>query len=333
MLAKLCAHDSELPLPQLEALCLAAPLLRELHADAECDAGEEARRVLRCDAPLGPLRLRALRVLVHDAGEPGVRALTADLAAHAPPSLAALTLHDGNMSFPLDDCIDALVDMALARRLTALIFCDCDFTAQCVPAVCRLLRGSDALRTLDLDAYRSLVLDVPTGVQLAAALRANCTLTSLVIGGGALWGDPVAAAALLGALTAHPSLHTLIMNASDAREADAAVVSALLGALVAADAPALRVLDVSNTYCGDTTLGPLVDALAANTHLQSLDVSQSDFSDAFMRRRLLPVVRANQSLRVLNLDGNGDERRPMAWRVVMQMEALIASRSRENTRE
>jgi hypothetical protein len=75
-----------------------------------------------------------------------------------------------------------------------------------------------------------------------------------------------------------------------------AAAGAALGALVAANAPALTVLDVSSSNLDDAGLRPLFEALPANTHLRTLNVSYNNTSAAFARDVLLPAVRANTSL-------------------------------------
>jgi hypothetical protein len=70
---------------------------------------------------------------------------------------------------------------------------------------------------------------------------------------------------------------------------------------VAANAPALQLLDVSSCELGDDGLGPLVDALAINTHLRTLECEANNLSAVFARKRLLPAVVTNTSLRRLRL--------------------------------
>jgi hypothetical protein len=125
-----------------------------------------------------------------------------------------------------------------------------------------------------------------------------------------------AATALLGALTAHPSLQTLSLGYDAVNDALAA---AALGALVGANAPMLRTLLVYQCFLGDAGLGPLADALPANTHLRCLAVSGNDVSEAFVRDRLLPAVRANASLTHLELDFNS--------RAALEAEALVMARA------
>jgi hypothetical protein len=88
----------------------------------------------------------------------------------------------------------------------------------------------------------------------------------------------------------------------DAQEA----AGAALGALVAANAPALVVVDLRECDLQEAALGPLVDALPANTHLCMLHLGEVTASAAFMRERLLPAVRANTSLTLLDITVTGE---------------------------
>jgi hypothetical protein len=93
---------------------------------------------------------------------------------------------------------------------------------------------------------------------------------------------------------------------------------------VAADT--LTDLDVSHSSLGDVALGPLFDALPAVTRLHSLrcvyEHDERHLSDAFIRDRVMPALRANGSLRVLCL-GEDDDQRPC----VLEAEALVNSRT------
>jgi Ran GTPase-activating protein (RanGAP) involved in mRNA processing and transport len=146
-------------------------------------------------------------------------------------------------------------------------------------------------------------LDAPAAAVLAAALRANSTLTSLTLNFAGVFHHPAAAAELLGALTGHASVRVLSLRGNYAMAAHQAAVGASLGALVAANAPALTELDVSHCRLGDDGLRALFDALPRNSHLRTLDVSGNNMSDAFARDVLLPALRANTSLRELSAGG------------------------------
>jgi hypothetical protein len=290
-----------LALENAAALLRAAPLLRVCDANVHCTAEDQlARAMLRNEPPFGPLRVHALSVAGLDAGK--AAALAAALADHS--SLTDLELFRARLDAAT--ALDAVVD-AVWRRVSIFRLQSCVATASAAPALARLLGGA-ALTNLTVRRYNASagppLLDAPAAALLGAALRANTTLTALTLGSVRLWHDPAAAAVLLGALTGHPSIQSLNLSVNFAEgivaDRDAAPAFAALGALVAADAPALHTLDLSFCRLGDAGLGPLVDALPHNTHLRTLDCQQNDTSAAFTRHRLLPAVAANASLRELH---------------------------------
>jgi hypothetical protein len=251
---------------EAEALLGAAPLLDVLVTDLRCDDMdmEAARRALRNEAPFGPLRVRHLHAAL--GGEAlDVVVLAADVAAHA--SLRGLSLLYAVLVTAA--ALDVVVDAALARRMHTVTLDLCGLSPASVPALARLLGGT-ALTTLDC-SYINLSLNAPTAAVLAAALRANSTLTSLTLRQAHLYDDAAAAAELLGALTGHASVQTLSLKGNRVADADRAAVGAALGALVAADAPALTNLDVSRCGLGDDGMRALIEALPHNTHLQELN--------------------------------------------------------------
>jgi hypothetical protein len=285
---------------RVEQLLLAAPLLRSFVANIVCveelhgENNVDARRLLRNEPPFQALRVRSLRV---DFGpqpdEASLLALAADVAAHA--SLAHLELLRAPCDSPA--ALEAVVDAARACRLVQLSLILCRLTPVCAPALTRLASG-DALTALLIQDWGTQLLDAAGAAALGAALRANATLTSLSLHDVGFWHDAHAAVTLLGALTAHRSLRTLNLSANNV--ADQAAAGAALGALIAADAPALEQLLISDSRLGDAALRPLLEALPANTHLRVLEIRLNDpMSEAFAADVLLPAVRANTSLRTL----------------------------------
>ncbi len=182
------------------------------------------------------------------------------------------------------------------------------------------LIGGGALAELELSGTVRL-LDVPAALALGNALRASITITAVSLWNVGLCSEPAAATALLGALTGHASLRSLNISYNQDQENPAGllVVGAALGALVAANAPSLTELDITFCNLEDTGLGPLFDALPANTHLRTLTCEDNLLSDAFMRERLLPAVRANSSLRELDTGLRTDAAR--------EAEALVQRRA------
>jgi hypothetical protein len=159
----------------LDELRRAAPRLRVLHASVQCD-GAEARRLLSSSsAPPYERVVRVLELFLCDHDELHDDELAATLAcvsAHAPLTRLILAL-------PLwrPAALDAVVDLALARRLTALTFYQSrlggDWGAMSVgapAALARLLDGG-ALAELHLRQEHSLAYEAQDLAPLCAALR------------------------------------------------------------------------------------------------------------------------------------------------------------------
>jgi hypothetical protein len=281
---------------EFEQLLRAAPQLRVLEVDVRCAGVEEARCLLRNEAPFGPLRVRKLRIMYRLADADAVRSLTEELPLHE--WLSGLELNHAPLNLPA--ALDAVVDTVLQLRLSFLELYECRLTPASAPALARLLRGN-ALRTLSVNGDAEALFDEPAALLLGNALRANTTLTSLTFNFINLFDEPASAAALLGALAGHPSLHKLDVSDNNAFILAPPILAdagAALAALVAANAPALQELHLRRCWLAVAGLGTLVDALAHNTHLRRLDCRDNALSEAFKHDRLLPAVRANAWLQV-----------------------------------
>ena len=161
-------------------------------------------------------------------------------------------------------------------------------------------------------------------MQLADALVSSRTLTRLGLTCACFWDDAAAAATVMRALTGHPCLQEVDLSCNDPPDADQFAAGVALGALVAADSPALERLTVSFSALGDAGLGPLLYAMPRNAHLRELYIEETGMSEAFARHTLLPSVRANSSLRELTVGTVGENgQRPPE---VPQAEALVAAR-------
>jgi hypothetical protein len=310
----------------LEELLRAAPQLRTLAADVVCFDAADAQPVLRNEPPFGPVRVRHLTVGLHVATADAVLALAADLAAHA--SLTSVWLSDASLGSPA--ALDAVVDAALARRLSAVKLTSCSMPPASAPALARLL-GGNTLTELCIGNVPGQLLDAPAAALLANALRANTSLTALTFSSMDLWRDPAVAAELLGALTAHPRLQTLDLSWNDPDDdgMQAAEAGAALAALLLANAPALRELNIGRSELGDEGMGPVLEALRHNTYLRTLKCRGTQTSDAFARNTLLPAVRANTSLRELVAAEEEDEAEDEESKEVAarEAEALVAARA------
>jgi hypothetical protein len=296
-----------MPLRDLEALLPAAPQLRVCEGDVLSGCIDKTRRALRNEGVFGPLRMRSV-MLTNLEEEATFVSLLADVAAHA--SLAELRL--SNLRLHLPDALDAFVNAALLSLplLRTATLESCRLSPASAPALARLL-GSGTLTELSIIRNNRTLLDEPAAVLLSDTLRANATLTALTLTGAWLWSNDAAAAALLGALTGHVSLRQLCIaaeflpHACRPEEDRLYTGAALLGTLVAADAPALTALHLLRSSYGatDAVLRPLFKALPANTHLQELRVSFARISDVFAAEVLLPAVRANTSPAQTAADG------------------------------
>ena len=284
-----------------EALLRAAPRHCALEADVD-DRYVLAASLLRNASPFQAVRLRALSV--NCAPGMDVALFASELPAH--PSLRELTLRIVHTfsatSYPLDTfaALDAVVDTALTLRLTRLRLVDCGVGPASAVALPRLLRGA-ALRELIVHSAGGALMDKHAAALFADAMRSNCTLTSLTLYGAGLFHDVDAAATVVGALVGHASLMSIRLTYNTDGNA-AAAVGVLLSALVAADTPQLRVLDISTNRLGDAGMGALVDALLHNTHLRELLCYSNAMSATFARERLMPALAANTSLQKLDSD-------------------------------
>jgi hypothetical protein len=190
--------------------------------------------------------------------------------------------------------VNVLLDAATERCVAELQVVNCVLDADSVPALARLLlRGS--LTKLDVSCD-----DFPGGPEastlthlelLWAAVRSCRTLTHLelhmIVPNGA---NRRYHSELLDAAAALPALSELKLSFSEFE--DKAAAGRALGAFLAADPPSLRTLRLQCCGLGDEGLAPLLDGLAANTHLRELDCEMNYPSAAFERDRLEPALAA-----------------------------------------
>ena len=302
------------PCPALVPLLRAALLCVLDAVTFECD-WEDAPRLVRSETPFTPrLRPRELRVQCGDGrewyGPPGgadrVTPYLAALADAAPqPTLTSLVLVRADLRPP--EVMDALADAALAWRLRlrtlVLICCPTPAAAPLARLLCTSSLATFEYSTVG-GAHARLVADAAGAALVAAALRASTSLTSLSLSNAGLCADPYVAAPLLGALVGHPTLK--ILSLSEEPDTEAFALGAALGALVAADAPALQELRLVDVALGGEGWAPLAAALPGNHHLRGLYAINTGMMPEFARTRLLPAVQANASLRELHSNGGGD---------------------------
>jgi hypothetical protein len=289
--------------------------------------------MLRNEAPFGPLRVRFLNVVNEPQAEEDDEELVDDVdllaladAMRQHASMEGVWLQHTPLDTPA--VLDAFIDAALMRRFQNLELDHCSLSPASVPALVRLL-GSTTLTHLAIINYDRQLLDAPAAAALlAGALRANTALRWLQLDAVRLWNDADAGAAVMAALTPHPSLQQLFLTGNHVDVDDAAAVGAALGALIAANAPALRVLNASWCSLGNVGLAPLIRALPHNTHLREFGCQGNDMSEKFARDIFLPAIRANTSLRVLVASAWwGGEEDGIAPDEVLQAEALVKARA------
>ena len=295
------AYSLRLRLDDIAVLIRAAPLLRAFHADVRCEA-TDASAVLRGHGIFRPLRVRRLEVgfLALRGNVPRAQRVLKELlpycAAH--PSLEVLALGSAFLLDPVE--VESLVELQLSKRLLGFGLCDCAFADNLmVRVLLDMLQRDASIRSLDIRgcyAYgEGRVLDDSDAAEVAAAL-AESHIEKLGLPG--FIGD--VSVPLLAALAAHPSLEELMIIDEYIIHEPLQVIDAL-GAVVAADAPSLLRLHVELGYMDADHFEPLFGALSRNTHLRELTVGRFEISPAFIRDVLQPVVRANSSLRKLDL--------------------------------
>jgi hypothetical protein len=323
----------------VEPVLDAAPQLQLFRVDLTASLRESVR-MLRDAAPHGPLRVCLLQVLdtpqaeeeEDEEGSEDDDLLALIAAMRQDASLKGVSLVGVPLDTPAE--LDAFIDAALAQRFSQLGMQRCNLSPASAPALARLL-GSTTLTHLTLINNAEQLWDAPAAMALADALRANTTLRWLMLGHLNFWEDADGSAAVLTSLTGHPSVQKLYVVNNEVQAAAAPAAGAALGALVAANAPALSTLNVSFCFLGDAGLAPLLDVLPRNTHLRKLRCLGSGMSAAFARDTFLPAIRANTSLRQLlaaQQDGDEYDEYEDVIAPLHQAEALVKTRAAADTR-
>jgi hypothetical protein len=279
----------------LASLLAAAPLLQVLRANLWCSWDDV--HVLRA----APLQLRDLTVFFDEANMPlggidrvgPVAAALVNVSQRPRPPLHCWQIYGADTQQAA--VMNALADAVLAQQVNALCFCR--FSPPAAAPLARLLRAGK-FTCFEWMASRggAPLLDAAGSVLVADALRANTTLAALDLHETGLFRDTRAAETVLRALIGHPSVERLVLKDADEGAEDLNWLGTALGALVAADAPALSYLYLGNVKLDDDGLAPVVDALPRNRHLRALALPEVTISEKFAREHLLPAVRANTSL-------------------------------------
>ena len=285
--------------PTLQTLLDAAPQLQHLHTEYISCTWEDAPRLVRAEAPFALLRFRKLSVDFGDddvaGGVQRISPFAAALAvAASQPELSNVCIRGADTQRP--EVMNALVDAALARRLRSLEFCSC--TPPAAAPMTRLLAG-ESLTELKFGFRRGItpLFDAAGAALVAAALRANTSLTQPQFDASRVCANMQAMTTLSAALVGHPTLRALMLI--DEWTPMPAELGAALATLVDANAPALQRMGISGSALGDDGMTPLMDALPRNNHLRELDfIGSNAMTEGFANEQLLPAVRANTLLRM-----------------------------------
>ena len=310
-----------LPARIVERLARAAPQLRVFRADVGASAAAAAH-ILRNDAPFEALQLRFLRVSGADDDDADVLALAAAMAAHT--SLLKLCLVDVSLDTPA--VLDAVTAAVISSGLKIMSLNRCDLSPASVPALARLLRSA-SLTSLSISNGDEPLFDAAAAVQLADVIAAHHTLQRLSLMALQFWHNQSDAATVMRGVTGHPSLHSFSVSQNSAPD-DPAAAAAALGALVAANAPALNELHFRDSALGEAGMLPVLEALRHSTHLRLLTCYNTGMSADCARYALLPAVRANTSLRTLVASKHwGGLQDVVAPPAVLEAETLVAARN------
>ena len=249
----------------VSAICAAAPRLQVLNANLSGGC----TRVVPALRSGGPLRVKELSVAFQTAAnEDEVLAGAAAVASHE--SLQRLTVFD--VHFPRG--LNALVDAAAQRRLPSLMVSDSVVDLDFFLSLSRLLlQGSLTKLEVHCPGF-PFVPDVSVPV-LCTSLRLCNTLTHLTLLLNPAGGTSAEVVTeLLDAVKELPALSMLSLVLS--RFQDVAASGRAFGAFLSANMPSLHILRVAFCDLGDEGLAPILDGLAANTHLRELDCATAD---------------------------------------------------------
>ena len=243
----------------------------------EANVFANSAMMLRGAAPYDRVHLRSL--LLHApldrpaASEEALTYFAESVAAYPEPGTLLLDLNLWFAKFgDHPRALLALADAALARGLRYLMLVGANLTATAVPALARLL-GSMTLTHFRILNYEVGLFDdeQPAATQLLCdALRANSTLQWFELCACGLMRSPTAFASVLTALRGHPSIKRLSFSQNVLPDplAPPPCIGDALGALVAANAPALKHLDLFACYLGVGPFQPIADALHLNEYLE-----------------------------------------------------------------
>lgn len=310
---------------RVQAFIRAAPGLTLLDLGTAGGTADDGLLCLQRKEHFATARFHSLDIEAEEEDAPALLRFLTELEQH---KLKELRI-DGDAA-GLPGVLDAVASAVIACDAILLSLEIPRLTPECGPALARLL-SSQRLRCLRIEGSAEVILDQHGALLVANALRTNRTLKVFKLQHTWLWDNKAAGVALLGGLTRHPTIQETISNLykedEDAFDDDyRAVAGAALGALIAADAEALIILNLSALSLGDVGMRFVAAALPFNTHLHTLDISRNELSEGFVRDCFIPLLHWNTGLKALHMNPRSS-REVAGPAIFSEAEAVVNARS------
>jgi hypothetical protein len=266
-------------------------------------------RLLRGEQPFAAVQLFKAFVWFDPADDPAeseatTRAICAALPAAS--SASTLCLELGNAQLDVPGLLAHVVDCALASRLRGVRLATCSLpdAAETATQLVRLLDGG--VQSLSVQHGLARGVDPAATAVLCAALARSRCLSCFKLRTTVQRAYATSVESVVSSLMDHPTLTELELELHNVDKPASRLVGRSIGRLIEANAPQLRSLSLAWTELdGDASVAIIAAALARNTHLRSLDLRHMGYSDAFLRKTLLPAIRLNTGiclLRVTSID-------------------------------
>ena len=278
---------------EVRALLALAPQLQLFRANVYGTA-DELIPMLRNAPPFAALRVCGVHLLAEKLVGP-TSEVAAALSAHS--SMDKLAVY--GLQRPDPEALNALLSAALVRRITSLKLQRSHVSVQNLPLLAQLMH-CDSLTTLMLrEVTWAAGEQAPFSTQLATILRQSVSLTNVTLSPAELWAPAIAVGRsdVLDAVMTLPALRSLNLSLSHFLGARRAIAGQAVGALLAANLPSLQTLHVRGCNLDDGGLAPLLDGLAANTHLRELDCRYNDASPALQQRMAATMTKEGRVLK------------------------------------
>ena len=299
-------------------LSLSCDLRLSSHADLESPI-----HALRNQPPFGPLHISSLTVCCDEEDDSDFDAASFCAAASTHATLSHLRTEGLSLNVV---ALDAIVDLAISRQLSRLLFTQVSDMPASLPSLTRLL--ADGSLTELAISYRfgvddaELFADEGETAAFCLALR-SAKLRKLSLDRVGVGSMLTLYLAVLRACVGHPTLKWLSIrdNPTDEEDESASIAVGHLFALLVDSG--IELLSASGSRMHDIGMHPLFAAVARSTRLHTLHFGHPSIGAACARDHILPAVRANQSLRYLHLEQFGGKSTPHE---LLQAEGLVIAR-------